>query len=154
MAGLIGTILIFVTGIMFGEFFPILSGVVVPFLVQQAPDIFKGQGPPAFLPFFIVANLAFVAGSILLAIPMLRGLVYARWPGYLLIAVAVFGVVGFAVGFAVGNGPSSNAFVGVLGNIAPLILFVVLAWLGYALWSERADVAPEPQAARRPTPAG
>jgi hypothetical protein len=133
VVGLIGMVLVFVTGLMFGVFLNLLGALIIPYLVAHAPDAMKGNGPPALLPFFIVGNVLFVVGDILLAIPMLRGRVQPRAVGYVLIGSAIFGIIGFGINFL--NAPS-NVAVSVLGFTAPLLLFVALGWLGLRMWSE------------------
>lgn len=135
--GLIGVVLIFVTGLMFGIFFSLLSALLVPYLVQHAPATVKGQGPPSFFPFFIVGTLCQVLGLALLAVPILRGLVARRWIGYVMLAAAVLAVVGFFIG---GGGGPTNVLVALLGNLSPLLLFVALGWLGYLVWTAHAGI--------------
>lgn len=134
--GLIGFVLIFATGLMFGVFFSLLSALLVPYLVQHAPDTLKGNGPPSFFPFFIIGTVCEVVGMVLLAVPMIRGYIAERWVGYVMLAGAVFGVVGFFVG---GSGPS-NPLIALVGNLSSLLLFVALGWLGYMLWNSRASL--------------
>jgi hypothetical protein len=133
VVGLIGMLLIFVAGLMFGVFLNLFGALMVPYLAAHAPDAVKGNGPPSLLPFFIVGNVIFVLGDILLAIPMLRGRVQPRAIAYVLIGSAIFGAIGFLINFL--NAPS-NVAVSVLGTIAPLLLFVALSWLGLRMWSE------------------
>ena len=134
MVGLIGFVLLFFTGLMLGVFLSLLSVVLVPYLVQNAPNTFKGNGPPAFFPFFITGLVFQVVALVLLAIPILRGLVAERWVGYVLLASAVLVVVSFFVSGP--NGPT-NALISVISNLNAFALFVALAWLGYRLWTER-----------------
>ena len=134
--GLIGFVLIFATGLMFGVFFSLLSALLVPYLVQHAPDTLKGNGPPSFFPFFIIGTVCEVVGMVLLAVPMIRGYIAERWVGYVMLAGAVFGVVGFFVG---GSG-HSNPLIALVGNLSSLLLFVALGWLGYMLWNSRASL--------------
>ena len=131
--GLVGFALLFLTGVMFGIFFSLFSALFVPYLVQHAPNVLKGNGPPALFPFFIGGTLLEVIGAVLIAVPILRGLVARREVGYLLIAAAVMAVVGFAVG---GNG--SNVLLSLVGNLSNLLLFGALGWLGYLLWTGHA----------------
>jgi hypothetical protein len=133
--GLIGFVLIFATGLMFGIFFSLLSALLLPYLVQHAPSTVKGNGPPAFFPFFILGTVFEVIGLLLLAVPIVRGFVAERWVGYVLLAAAVLGVVGFFVGG--GNGPS-NPLLSLFGSLGSLLLFVALGWLGYLLWTSHA----------------
>jgi hypothetical protein len=135
--GLIGFVLVFATGLMFGIFFALFSAVLLPYLVQHAPAAVKGDGPPSFFPFFILGTVFEVVGLLLMAVPIVRGFVAERWLGYLLLAAAVLGVVGFFLGGS--NGPS-NALIALIGNLPGLLLFVVLGWLGYLLWTARAPL--------------
>ena len=73
--GLIGFVLVFATGLMFGIFFSLMSVLLLPYLVQHAPDTVKGNGPPAFFPFFIAGTVFEVVGLVLLAIPIVRGVI-------------------------------------------------------------------------------
>jgi hypothetical protein len=135
--GLIGIVLLFVTGLMFGVFLPLLSIVLVPYLAQHAPDTFKGNGPPAFLPFFITGTLFEVVSVVLLAIPIIRGRLLDRWVGYLLLAVAVLVVVAFFISGP--NGPT-NVLISLISNLNGLLFFVALGWMGYRLWTGRRGV--------------
>ena len=130
--GLIGFLLVFATGLMFGVFFSLLGALLLPYLVQHAPDTVKGNGPPAFFPFFIVGTVFQVVGLLLLAVPIVRGFVAERWVGYVLLAAAVLGVVGFFLGG--GSGPT-NPLIALIGSLGTLLLFVALGWLGYLLWT-------------------
>jgi hypothetical protein len=129
--GLVGFVLVFATGLMFGIFFSLLGALLLPYLAQHAPDTLKGNGPPAFFPFFILGTVVEVIGLLLLALPLARGFVAERWVGYVLLAAAVLSVVGFFVG---GNGPTSP-LLALLGDLGSLLLFVALGWLGYLLWT-------------------
>src|SRR3979411_3221982 len=117
--GLIGFILIFAVGLMFGVFFDLLGALFVPYLVQHAPDTLKGNVPPAFFPYFIAGTLFEVVGMLLLAVPIVRGVIAERWGGYVLLAAAVLSVVGFFLG---GNGPS-NPLIALIGNLGTPLLF-------------------------------
>ncbi len=75
--GLIGFVLVFATGLMFGIFFSLMSALLLPYLVQHAPDTVKGNGPPAFFPFFIAGT-----GSGLARIPALDGARPAAGPAH------------------------------------------------------------------------
>jgi hypothetical protein len=130
VVGLVGLILIFITGLMFAVFFNLFSALLLPYLATHAPSVFKGNGPPSFFPFFIIGTVTQVAGSVLLAIPLVRGRVFPRWPGYVLLASAVLAVVGFFVSGP--NGPS-NVAVTLLSNAAPLLLFVALGAIGFRM---------------------
>jgi hypothetical protein len=135
--GLIGFVLIFATGLMFGIFFSLLGAVLLPYLVQAAPATVKGNGPPAFFPFFILGTVFEVLGMLLLAVPIVRGFVAERWVGYVLLAAAVLNVVGFFIG---GPGGPPNVLLTLLGNLGTLLLMVALGWLGYLLWKAHAGL--------------
>ncbi len=135
--GLVGFALLFTTGLMFGIFFSLFSALFVPYLVQHAPSAVRGNGPPALFPFFIVGTVFEVVAVVLLAVPVLRGLVAGRGVAYVLLAAAVMAVVGFVVGG--GNGPS-NPVLALVGNLSSLLLFVALGWLGYLLWTGHAGL--------------
>ena len=139
VVGLIGAILIFAAGCFFGVFFSLMSAVVFPYLATQAPSLANdNNGPAAIFVLFIGGSIFLSVGSVLLAIPMLRGRVSPRWPGFILMLTAVVGVVTF---FAT-NGPGNSLISSFLGVISPMILFVALIALGFQAWSHptpRAD---------------
>jgi hypothetical protein len=135
--GLVGFVLVFATGLMFGVFFSLLGALLLPYLAQQAPATVKGNGPPAFFPFFILGTVFQVLGLLLLAVPIVRGFVAERWVGYVLLAAAVLGVVGFFLG---GSSGPTNPLVALVGNLGTLLLFVALGWLGYLLWTAHAGL--------------
>ena len=130
---LIGVALIFLTGLMFGIFFALLSTVLVPYLAEKAPNTFKGNGPPAFFPFFIVGTLASAVGPVLFAIPFLTGRVFPRWLGYVLVGSALFAVISFFL-----PSSSSNVLVSLVGSLSPLLLMVALGTLGYRVANREA----------------
>jgi hypothetical protein len=131
--GLVGFGLLFLTGVMFGVFFSLFSALFVPYLVQQAPNAVKGNGPPALFPFFISGTVIEIVAAVLIAVPVLRGRVATRAIGYVLLAAAVMAVVGFLTG---GNG--NNPLLSLVGNLSNLLVFVALGWLGYLLWTGHA----------------
>ncbi|MBV9356036.1 MAG: hypothetical protein JO023_10975, partial [Chloroflexi bacterium] len=93
------------------------------------------------LVFFVLGTLVEVVGSLLLALPMLRGSMRPRWAGYVLVVSAVLAAVSF---FLNGPGSATNALTIAL-NIAPAALLVlVLGWLGYDLVTAPVAVTAEP----------
>jgi uncharacterized membrane protein YadS len=70
-------------------------------------------------------------GSVLLAIPLLRGRVSPRWPAFILLLTAVAVVVTTFLY----NAASSSRVSSLIGVISPMILFVALAALGFQTWS-------------------
>jgi hypothetical protein len=132
VAGLVGTVLIALTGMMFGVFFGLFAVLFQSYLAAQAPQLLSGEGPPALFPFFILGTLAQVIGSILFALPMLRGSMLPRWPGYALVVSALVAVVSF---FLSGPGSPTTPLTILANVLPPALLFIVLGWLGYLLWA-------------------
>jgi len=50
IAGLVGAVLIALTGMMCGVFFGLFSVLFQPYLAAQAPQLLSGDGPPAISP--------------------------------------------------------------------------------------------------------
>ncbi len=141
LAWLVGVVLTAITAMLFGVFLGLMGVLVFPVLASRAADLFSDGPPPGFFVLFIIATLANVFGAILMAIPMITRGIYARWCGYVLLAQAVLGIVGFVT-----NGPGATSLVGqILGVVTPLPLAVVLGWAGYKLWST--DKAPAAEGA-------
>ena len=134
LPGLIGTALIFLTGLMFGIFFPMLSALIVPYLADKAPQVFKGSGPPGFLPYLVVGTIASVIGPVLLAIPFLGDSLQPRWVGYTLVGSALFAVVSFFI-----NSQSSNLLASIVNTLSPILLFVSLGSIAYSLVNGRGE---------------
>lgn len=134
-------VLIAITGMLFGVFLGLMSTIVFPVLAGQATNLL-GQGPPpSFLAVFIIATLANVFGALLMAIPMIKRGIYARWCGYLMLAEAALAIINFVT-----SGPGATSLLSViLGVISPLPLFLVVGWAGYRLWST--DEAPAAEGA-------
>ena len=130
--GLIGMGLIFAASIMVGVFANLYSAMVNPWLATQAPSLANSFGPPAFFAYFNVAELVLVVGSVLLAIPMLRGRLSPRWPAIVLLLSVVIGVVFF---FLVPSLPSTLG-PSLLATVPDILLWVGLAGLGYQAWSK------------------
>jgi hypothetical protein len=72
----------------------------------------------------------------LLAIPFVRGRLQPRWVGYVLLASALFVVVGNLVIAA--GGPAVDPAINLLSNLGPVLLLIAVAHLGCGLWTERA----------------
>jgi hypothetical protein len=127
--GRVGAFLIFIGAALFGIGFSILGAILLPYLATRVPSVFSDNGPSAFLPFFVIATACLVIGSILLAVPLVRGKAFSRWPGYVLLAAAVLGVAGFVL-----TGPGSTSTVGiVVQGLNSFLAFIGLGWLGYLM---------------------
>ncbi|MBV9356529.1 MAG: hypothetical protein JO023_13505, partial [Chloroflexi bacterium] len=95
VSGFVGIVLIAVTAMMFGIFLGLFTVIVQPFVAVQAPQLMAAQPPVALLVFFVLGTLVEVVGSLLLALPMLRGSMRPRWAGYVLVVSAVLAAVSF-----------------------------------------------------------
>lgn len=132
VVGLVGMASVFTAGIMVGVFVNLQGAMVDPWLATQAPSLANGFGPPPFFAFFNVAELFLVVGSVLLAIPLLRGRVSPRWPAFAFLLSVVVGIVNF---FYLPSLTSTLAS-SLMGTVAPMLLLVALAGLGYQTWSK------------------
>jgi hypothetical protein len=130
LLGLAGMALIFTAGVMLGVFGNLIGAMVDPWLATQAPNLANDFGPPPFFAFFNIEELCLVIGSILLAIPLVRGQVSPRWAGITLLVSVVVGAVGFFL-FAIPTSLASS----LMGEVAPWLLLAALAGLGYQAWS-------------------
>lgn len=128
--GRVGTVLIFIAACAFGIFVSVLDALVFPYLALHAADTLgQNSGPPGFFVFFIAAQFCLVLGAILLSIPLMRGKAFSRWPGYVLLASGVLGVVGFLL-----SGPGTSSEIGIIAmGLNAFLLFIGLGWMGYDL---------------------
>ena len=150
-AGLVGAVLIAVTGMIFGVFFGLFSVLLQPYLAAQAPQLLSGDGPPALFPFFILGTVLQVIGSILFALPMLRGRMLPRWPGYALVVSAIFAIVSF---FLSGPGSPTTPLTILANLLPPALLIIALGWLGYLLWTGSPRTSEQPMTRTASQPAG
>jgi hypothetical protein len=132
VVGLVGMAFVFTAGSLLGVFVNLESAMVDPWLATQAPSLANGFGPPAFFAFFNVAELLLVVGSVLLAISLLRGQISPRWPAFALLLSAVVGLVNYLFNASLTSTLASS----LIGTVAPILLFVALAGLGYQAWSK------------------
>jgi hypothetical protein len=135
LPGLLGVVLIAIAGAMFGVFFTLLQAIIFPYLAEQAPQIIAAdEGPPGLFPFFVFGTLASVVGSILLALPLLRGRLRPRGAGYALVAAAALSVVSF---FLETTGSPMSSLSTLVDLLSTDLLFVALGWLGAELYTGR-----------------
>lgn len=132
VVGLIGMALVFTATIMVGVFANLYGAMVDPWLTTEAPKLANGFGPPPLFAYFNVAEVALVVGSVLLAIPMLRGRVSPRWPSIVLLLSVVIGVVFFFLIPAL----SSTLATSLLAQVPTILLLAALAGLGQQAWSK------------------
>jgi len=126
--GLTGIVLITVAWLFFGVFLSFFSVLVAPWLARNLHGLF---GPSLPVPIgiiaaFIVALVANLAGTVLLAFPFLQDRVQPRWVGYLLPISGIWMVVGDLVA---PSGPASNFAINVLSNLGVVLLVVALTGL-------------------------
>lgn len=149
--GWLGVVLIALAWMFFGLFLSLYSLLVAPWLADQAPALAAAPLPAGILIAYITALVAEVVGSVLLAIPFLRGRVQPRWVGYLLPGAAILTVLGNLIA---PTGPASNLSINLLSNLGPMLFMGTLACLGYWLWSVDASARPAEQRDAREKVAG
>lgn len=134
-AGRAGFALIAVSWMFFGLFLSLYGALVLPWLADEAPRLMDGSAPipTRFVMAFGLGMLAWLAGAVLLAVPIVRGPAQERWVGYMLIVSAVWALVG---GFFIApDGPASNLAVNLLSNMGPVLLLIGLGYLGFQAWT-------------------
>jgi hypothetical protein len=137
--GMAGVVLLTLAWLFFALFLSLYSVLVAPWLAAQAPALAAAPLPAPILIAFIVAMLAEVAGTVLLALPFLRGRVPPHWVGYLLPASALLRVAG---NLLAPSGPASSLTINLLSNLGPVLLMIALGALGLRLWTEHAPAKP------------
>jgi hypothetical protein len=138
LPGLVGFALIEVSWMFFGLFLSLYGALVLPWLAEQAPSLVAGSSPAplGFVVSFALGLLAWLFGAVLLAVPFVRGPARPRWVGYVLLASALWLLVG---NFDIApGGPASNLAVNLLSNLGPVLLLIGLGYLGFRAWAERA----------------
>lgn len=126
-SGLAGMVLLALAWLFFALFLSLYAALVAPWFAEQAPALAVAPLPAAILIAFIVAMVAEVTGTVLLALPFLRGRVAPRWVGYVLPAAALLRVAG---NLMVPSGPAANLAVNLLSNLGPVLLLIALGDLG------------------------
>jgi hypothetical protein len=136
--GLAGPVLLAVAWLFFGWFLSLYALLLLPWLADMAPELIATTAPLpiGFLVAFIAGLLAWLAGTVLLAIPFLRGHVQPRWVGYVLLAAGLWMIVGNLI--IAPSGPATNLAINLLSNLGPVLLLVPVGYLGYRMWVENA----------------
>lgn len=137
LAGFAGIALIASAWMFFGLFLSLYAVLILPWLADRAPALVVASAPPpaAFLIAFVVGLAAWITGAVMLAVPFIRGRVHPHWVGYLLLASALWVVLGNLV--IAPSGPASNLAVNLLSNLGPVLLVIGLGYLGAQVWSEQ-----------------
>src|SRR6188768_410557 len=127
---LVGTALIAVAWVFFGVFLSLYGVLVLPWLAAKAPALVAAGAPlpVGFVAAFIAGLSAWLGGALLVAIPFVRGRSQPRWVGYVLLASALWMVVGNLI--IAPSGPAANPAVNFLSNLGPVLLLIALAYLG------------------------
>ena len=119
-----------------------VEAFLLPQLTTAAPEVVQGSlaivvdGPGrnlgAFATVYQVVGLLYILGGLLFGIATLRAGILSRWAaGLLTVGALVAPVAGLLLP-------------GELVRIAAVPMGIALAWLGYALWSERRGQASDP----------
>jgi hypothetical protein len=135
--GLFGIVLIALAWLFFGVFLSLYSVLVAPWLAKDAPSLVAAGAPlPTGITIaFIIGLLAELVGSVLFAIPFIRGRVQLGWVGSMLPAAALLTVVGTLIA---PSGPATNLAINLLSNLGPVPLLVAFGYLGSQMWLEPA----------------
>jgi hypothetical protein len=138
LLGVVGFALLAVAWMFFGLFLSLYGLLVLPWLAEASPSLVasSAQTPGALIASFIVGLIAWFAGALLLAIPFIQGWARPSWIGYVLVASALWQLIGNLV--LAPSGPASDLAVNLLSNMGPVLLLVGLAFLGYRAWCENA----------------
>lgn len=133
--GLVGFVLAFI-GTAFAGTIQFMVATIIPLVAAKATPIFdQARTPPGFaVPLFA---LGFGLGYILFGIATMRAGVLPRWSGLLL----SIGVSSFM--FAEVSREASllsGALPHVIGDSGAAVFGLGLAWMGYALWSEKREL--------------
>lgn len=137
-SALFGIALLAVAWMFFAVFLSLYGLLVLPWLAENAPALLAPSTPPppAIIISFAIGLLAWLVGTVLLAIPFIRKRAQPSWVGYVLAASGIWGVIGNL--FIAPSGPSSNLSINLLSNMGPVLLLVGLGHIGYRLSSEQA----------------
>lgn len=138
LSALLGIALLAVAWMFFAVFLSLYGLLVLPWLAENAPALLAPSTPPppAIIISFAIGLLAWLVGTVLLAIPFIRRRAQPSWVGYVLVASGLWGIIGNL--FIAPSGPSSNLSINLLSNMGPVLLLVGLGYIGYRLSSEQA----------------
>jgi len=141
--GVVGAMLvslIAVAWMFFGVFLSFYGALVMPWLADKAPTLVAKSAavPTAFVVAFILGLLAWILGTVLFAIPFIRGHIRPRWVGYALPASTLWTLIGDLV--VAPSGPVANFEINLLSNLGPVIFLIAVGYLG---WQMRSDSANE-----------
>jgi hypothetical protein len=128
--GLVGFLLALIGTAFVGTIF-FISSTILPLVAAGSPAIFdQVMTPPAFaVPVLVVG---FILGYILFGVATMRAGVFPRWSGPLL-------VLGVSL-FMISEMPLFDLTLShLIATFGDVIFGIGLAWMGYALWSEKRE---------------
>jgi hypothetical protein len=129
MLGLIGTIAIWLTALLFD----IVLSIITILVVSRVPaSSLSGGPPPAIFVLFIVGTLLQLLGGILLGLRIIQTGAFAKLIGWFLIAGGVLSAIAFPL-----NGVSSA----IVNTLSSILFFAALGWLGYAIATQGIEAA-------------
>ena len=132
--GLVGFILAFI-GTGFAGAIQFMVATIIPLVAAKATAIFdQARTPPSFA--VPLLALGFGLGYVLFGIATMRAGVLPRWSGLLLsigVSFFMFAEVSREASLLSGTLPH------VIGDSGAAVLGLGLAWMGYALWSEKRE---------------
>lgn len=136
--GLIGVLLAFFGTIWFAGL-GLMSFAALPFIARHDPALLAPDGafwnePPN--PVFLLGLVCFALGYVVLGVAILRGMGLPHWSGLLLI-----------VGVVLSSPPPVAVPTVLILTAGGVLLGAGWAWLGYALWSEKGEMAVQPKTA-------
>lgn len=129
--GLISFVLSFIGMALVGALLLMVT-TLIPLIAAEAPDLFEQAMTPPTLALAVIF-LGYGLGFILFGVVTMRAGVLPRWSGLLLI-------IGVALSMAEGS-PIDKTTLHVLVSIGRFMFALGLAWMGYALWSEKREPA-------------
>jgi hypothetical protein len=129
--GLVGFLLALMGTAFVGTIF-FISSTIPPLVAAGSPAIFEQvMTPPAFaVPVLVVG---FILGYILFGVATMRAGIFPRWSGLLLI-------IGVSLFMISEMPPFDRALSHLIVTIGDVLFGIGLAWMGYALWSEKREV--------------
>jgi len=128
--GLAGFVLAFIgTALVLSIFFLATAGL--PLIAAEAPAIFdQAMASPAFIVVMLV--LGYIVGYILFGVATMRAGVLPRWAALMLIIGASFFLISQ-------TGLVGGMLLHVIVTVGDVVFGLGLAWMGYALWSEKGE---------------
>ena len=130
--GLVGFVLAFIGTVLVDSIF-VMASTVIHVVAVQAPALFdQAAAPPTFG--VLVVVLGYILGYILFGIATMRAGVLPRGSGLLLIIGSAMFMISEAV-------PLNASLSHLIVTIGDVIFGAGFVWMGFALWSEKRELA-------------